>query len=87
MERTAQLIERVGGARPTTCPWRAFWDEDVATVINAYAWFESGQIATFLGDDPPNVLIEGVSWFHRAMSEALADDFAKRNKEHGQHKD
>lgn len=67
------MIARVTGTRPGGCPWRAFYDEDVAEIMDAYEWFSSGQLSAWI-DDPPNVLIEGISVFHSALERAKAHD-------------
>lgn len=69
----ASAIEKVVGCRPDGCPWRAFYDEDVAEITQAYEWFSKGQLSAWT-DDPPNALIEGLNVFHGALERARAHD-------------
>lgn len=68
-------IEKSAGARPETCPWRAFYDEDIAEILRAYSWFESGQVALYAGDDPPSVLVEALAYFHQCLGQAKTADY------------
>jgi hypothetical protein len=78
-ERAA--CERVTGDVPISCPWRAFYDADVAQVLKAHRWFESGQCREFWGDDPPMWLVLGVSHYHRAIEATRADVEERRRSE------
>jgi hypothetical protein len=55
------------GEAQQSCPWRAFRDPFVARVLDAYRWFESGQVAMH-DPDPSNRLVEGIAFYHRALN-------------------
>jgi len=61
------------GERPETCPWAGFRDPDIAEVLRAYDWFESGQCDEWWGSDPEWWLVEGVRYYHRALGRARVD--------------
>lgn len=42
-------------------------------VINAFRWFESGQVALRIGADPPYNLIQGLEVYQAALNEARSD--------------
>jgi hypothetical protein len=42
--------------------------------MEAYAWFESGQLEVALGADPPAVLIEAIRLYHGALATVRAAD-------------
>lgn len=71
------------GQRPVTCPYWAFLDRTVREVLDAYGWFESGQVGLFAGDDPPNILVEAIGIYHRALNRIRAHDLelARQNTE------
>lgn len=50
-----------------TCPWRALEDPVVRDVVRAHAFFESGQLREFWGDDPPRYLVDGVRVHESAL--------------------
>lgn len=57
-----QTIQTVTGVPADTCPWRAFRDPFVARVLNAYRFFESGQLA-FALPEPSHRLVEGLAFY------------------------
>ncbi len=42
-------------------------------MIDAWRWFDKGQLALRLGNDPPRWIVEGVRVFHAALEAARAD--------------
>ena len=68
------------GERPDTCPWRAFQEPLVADVLRAYGLFESGQMALWLGADPPAVLVEAVVFYHASVNRVRADRDERERK-------
>lgn len=66
-------VRTVCGGEPPECPWRAWSDPEVAAVIDAWAAYDKGQLATVIGDDPPHWLVEGVLVFSRALESGRAD--------------
>ncbi len=55
------------GEASASCAWRAFRDPFVARVLDAYRWFESGQVATF-APRASHRLVEGIGFYHRALN-------------------
>lgn len=43
-------------------------------VLRAYRWYETGQVALWLGADPPQALLEGITHYHSALNRVLAKD-------------
>lgn len=73
--------ERVTGARPDACMWHSFHDPDVRAVLQAFDWFDKGQVREFWGHDPPWWMVEGVRHYHRALEAVRADMRAVRRAE------
>lgn len=46
--------------------------------MSAYAWFESGQVDLYLGDDPPNVIVEALTHYHLSLLRARSYERKKR---------
>ena len=76
-----ETIESVAGDRPETCPWLAFSDPFVLEILEAYAFFESGQLSLYWGADPANLLVEGIRHYHGAVRRVTADHQEKQLKE------
>lgn len=63
------------------CPWRVFTDPYVHDVLNAYRWFESGQVALSFGTiDGPNIIVEGVGHYHATLNRLRLDDMERSAK-------
>lgn len=67
------VVRSVCGVEPPECPWNAWADRDVATVVSAWQWFDKGQLETHLGADPPHWILDGVRVFGAALDAARAD--------------
>lgn len=76
------MIEKQCGERPSSCPWRALQDPIVHEAIEAYRWFESGQLATWLGPEPPAVIVQAIGIYHAAIGHVRANDMrlARQNR-------
>jgi len=61
------------GAEPPECPWNAWSDPEVKAVVNAWQWFDKGQLSALLGEDPPAWILDGVRTFAAALDAARAD--------------
>ena len=81
VDRIKDLIRRITGSEPPTCPWRAFQDPLVVDVINACRWYESGQVAVRIGAEPPYNLVEGVETFIGALELVDAEREKRRDEE------
>lgn len=72
------------GDEPRTCPWRVFADPFVASVLDAHRFFAKGQLAIWLGGDPPRALLEGVLHYERVTtrlhSKRLEREISERKK-------
>ena len=68
-----KAIEEVTGSKISECPWRAFFDPDVADVLRAYDFWESGQCGEYWGSDPEFWLVEAVRAYHTALERCRAD--------------
>lgn len=62
------VVEKYSGTRATTCPWAAFGNVVVIATLAAYPYFESGQLAFALGNDPPAVMVEAIECYHTALA-------------------
>lgn len=76
IDDTRDEIARIVRHTPPSCPWRPFFDPVVRDVLEAMSWWETGQLALFLGDDPPNHLVEGIGVFRRALADTREHDRA-----------
>lgn len=62
-----ETVQDWTGARPPTCPWRAFYDPRVARVVRAYdAWNEGGQ-ADYGVPRPSHWFVEAYAYFNRCV--------------------
>lgn len=82
-------MKAVTGDEWTGCPWRVFHEPYVYEVLQAYRWFESGQVAIhFGGIDAPNVIVDGVGHYHATLNRLRIDemdrDDAKSKQQRGQ---
>lgn len=77
-------IKTMTGSYVDGCPWSAFRDPFVARVIDAYRFFESGQLS-FKEPNPSHRLVEGISFYHsvdnRVYGAFLDRDRAERKRE------
>jgi hypothetical protein len=69
-------VESYTGHRPVSCPWRALFDPFVHAVIEAHAFFESGNLAVSLVA-PSHRLVQGVGFYHRAVSSTHANQMTQ----------
>jgi hypothetical protein len=74
-------IGRLCGQEPPECPWNAWADSDVRTIVEAWGWYDKGQLEVFLGTDPPQWILEGVATFGRALAACRSDVLERQRKE------
>ncbi len=80
VRRHLEVIQRVTGERPPTCPWRALYDPLVSEVLQTLSWaFESGNLTAVLPPDPPAILLEALGVYRRAL-EATENENEKLRK-------
>lgn len=79
------VAEEWTGDRPMSCPWRALYEPFVQRVMEAYRFFESGQLA-FRLPRPSYRLVAGISHYHEARGRVrskLWDLKAEQRKANG----
>lgn len=74
-------IEKVAGARPDTCPWRAYDDPVISDVLRAYKWLEAGELCMWLGEDPPNHIIEGLDHYKTVSNLIEYHEYERQKRE------
>jgi hypothetical protein len=79
------VIERITGVRPRTCPWRSYYHPLVRAVMDAWWSIESGSLAAVIGDDPPQILIDAIGLFERARKAACSEDARLRHESWKRH--
>ena len=62
-----KAIKSYSGESPDTCPWHAFSDKLVIDILNGYAFYESGQLSEYWGNDPPYIMVEAMREYHMAL--------------------
>lgn len=55
------------GVQSTGCPWFAFFDPFIRRVLEAYPWFDKGQLDLF-EPSASHRLVEGVACYSRMLS-------------------
>ena len=78
-EGSLAIVEKLTGTRAETCPWWSFHEPIVIDTLDAYPFFESGQLSFKLGDDPPAVMVEAIGVYHSAL--ARVRDVQMREKD------
>jgi len=79
-------IERICGARPIGCPWKAFTDPDLGAILSLYDDARTGEdvsISAILILDPPNLHYEGLRHYADAMRRMSANElrlYKEKNK-------
>lgn len=79
VDSMADVIERLTGHRPPTCPWRAMQDPLVGPVIRAAKKGERG-LGKWLPDDPPAILADAVDVYLDARDAVRNRDDAEEFK-------
>lgn len=74
-------IERITGHKPSTCPWRAFYDPLVREVLEVFWSIEGGNLGGVIGEDPPGILVDAIGVFKRALDATQAEDDRLRREE------
>lgn len=65
-------VEEWTGSRPLTCPWRAFVDDLVREVLEAWTFFEKGALALFC-PNPSHRLMMGLRCFAQAQNDIQSE--------------
>jgi len=68
VEGSLQVVEKFSGTRAMTCPWAAFAHPVVIAVLAVDPYYETGQLAFALGNDPPAVMVEAVECYRTALA-------------------
>lgn len=72
--RHLDVIESIAGARPYSCPWRAYFDPLVIEAMRIASFIESGNLAAFRNEDMPAVLDDAVSAYWAALQSVIAEE-------------
>lgn len=80
MEQYSVAIEQSTGEPYGGCPWQAFEDPMVSAVVQAYPWFEKGELSTLVGPAPSARFLEGFDLYRRTVQKLQADEADKRAK-------
>lgn len=70
------------------CPWRAFFDPFVQRVLEAFPYFDKGQLA-MLHPNPSRRLVQGVGFYARTLNAIDCQQIqrdterARRERDHG----
>lgn len=74
-------IERITGVRPSSCPWRAFYDPLVREV-QRLAWaIDSGNLAAVLTERTPAVVVDGLAAYRGAQQAVFSEERRIRQAE------
>lgn len=76
-------VQEWTGDRPASCPWAAFGDPFVVRVLDAFPWFESGQLAVY-APSASHRLVEGVSYLKRVRDRVSSKALALAREERAQ---
>lgn len=74
-------IERITGARPASCPWRALYDPLVREV-QRLAWaIDSGNLAAVIDKHTPAAVVDALGHFRAAQQAVFAEERRIRDAE------
>lgn len=74
VKRHLDVMQRVVGYAPPTCPWRAMYHPLVREVMQALEHEESGNLALSIGVEPPAILMDAIGEFKRSHAAVRAED-------------
>jgi hypothetical protein len=77
----ADHIKHLTGHHPPSCPWRAFYSPLVAEVIRVAGLASNNLALLALEDDPPAIVIDGLSVYLGAKLATENHDAELREKE------
>jgi hypothetical protein len=81
VRRHLDVIRRVTGSRPHTCPWRAYSDPLVAEVMR-YVWAcDPPNLSAVLSESDPEILHEGIATYRMALLATLGEDAKLRREQ------
>lgn len=75
------VIQRVTGHRPPTCPWRSLYHPLVQEVLSVMPLDENGNLALALGADPPGIVVDAIAAYKLALNATRAEVQAQRAKQ------
>lgn len=80
IRRHLDVIQRVTGHDPRTCPWRAYSDPLVAEVMQ-YVWAcDPPNLSAAIGADPPAILVDGIAHYRMALLATQGEDMKLRRE-------
>lgn len=74
LRRHLDVIQKVTGFRPVSCPWRAYSDPLVMEVLSVLWADEHGNLAAAIGPNAPAILVDAIGAMKMAMSLTEAED-------------
>jgi hypothetical protein len=80
VRRHLDVIKRVTGNKPPTCPWRAYHDPLVFEVMELAWAFDPPNLAAALPPDPPAILVDAIRTYRMALLSTQADDMRSRRE-------
>lgn len=81
VDNSKKMIQRVTGADVPTCPWKGFWE--CSEYIELSKWWETGQVALKVGNDPPYILIQGLEAYQAGVNAGRSDAVDRREEKLG----
>lgn len=74
VRRHLDVIDRVTGFKPPTCPWRAFSDPLVAETMDLALWIDPPNLAAVVGENTPAILVDALACYRRALVATQSED-------------
>jgi hypothetical protein len=74
VKRHLEVMQRITGHAPPTCPWRVQYSPLVREVLAAMEHEENGNLAVGIGSDPPAILVDAIGEYKRALQAVRNDD-------------
>jgi hypothetical protein len=74
VRKTFDVMRRITGHAPPSCPWRAMYAPLVREVMEALEHEGNGNLAVAIGADPPAILIDAIAEFKRSLAAVRAED-------------
>lgn len=80
MTGSKATIKSLTGDEPYRCPWSVYSDPWVTEVLSIHQAWDSPLATAMLGTDPPDVIVEGVMYFHQRLSQIQYHDIEQERK-------
>lgn len=80
VRHSLDVVQKVTGTRPTTCPWRALYHPMMADVYQAHVAWDDGNLGVYLTPDEPAVLHDAVAAYRVAVIATRAEQDKRRRE-------